>query len=233
VSTARTDKQESAVMAGLLTTVCLIAIPAAMLGWSTWLEAFSFVTGAICVWLTVKQNIWNFPVGLANVAAYCIVFFQARLFADAGLQIVYFALGLLGWYLWFRGDDDQALLQVKRASKTEMAILLALIAIGTVGLWQTLQRVGGSASFWDALTTSISLASQWLLNRKRLENWIGWIVVDIIYVPLYAYKELYLTSLLYGLFLIMAVMGLRAWRASWLAQRLPMAVGPMKQAEVP
>src|SRR6478672_11435936 len=116
-------------MAGLLTTVCLIAIAAAMLGWSTRLEAFSFVTGAICVWLTVKENIWNFPVGLANVAAYCIVFFQAHLFADAGLQIVYFALGRLGWYLWFRGGDDQALLQVKRASKTEMAILLALIAI--------------------------------------------------------------------------------------------------------
>ena len=218
-------------MAGLLTTICLIAIAAAVFGWATRLEAFSFVTGAICVWLTVKQNIWNFPVGLANVAAYCIVFFQARLFADAGLQIVYFALGLTGWYLWFRGGNDRAMLQVKRASQTEVVILLALIAVGTAGLWQTLQRVGGSASFWDALTTSISLASQWLLNRKRLENWIGWIVVDVIYVPLYAYKELYLTSLLYALFLIMAVMGLRAWRASWLAQRLPIAVGPMAQAE--
>ena len=64
-------------------------------------------------------------------------------------------------------------------------------------------------------------------------EWIGWIVVDIIYIPLYAYKELYLTSILYALFLIMAIMGLRAWRVSWLAQRLPMSVGPMTQAEVP
>ena len=75
--------------------------------------------------------------------------------------------------------------------------------------------VGGSASFWDALTTSISLASQWLLNRKRLESWIGWIIVDVIYVPLYIYKDLYLTAILYGLFLLMAVMGLRAWHAAW------------------
>ena len=83
-------------MASLLGAVGLIALAMALLGRATWLEAFSFVTGAICVWLTVKQNIWNFPVGLANVAAYCIVFFQSHLFADAGLQIVYFALGLAG-----------------------------------------------------------------------------------------------------------------------------------------
>jgi nicotinamide mononucleotide transporter len=231
LSTATTEKRERAVVAGLLTTICLIAIPAAMFGWATQLEAFSFVTGAICVWLTVKQCIWNFPVGLANVAAYCIVFFQARLFADAGLQVVYFALGLTGWYLWVRGGENRSTLQVRRASRIELVILVALVVLATLGLWQALQRVGGSASFWDALTTSISLASQWLLNRKRLENWVGWIVVDIIYVPLYAYKELYLTSLLYALFLIMAVMGLRAWRASLLTQRIP-TVGPLAQAEI-
>jgi len=195
----------------------VIAFSAASLGWATWLEVFSFISGAICVWLTVKQNIWNFPVGLANVATYCVVFFQARLFADAGLQIVYFALGLTGWYLWCHGGKHGSKLHVQRAGRFEIGMTLALALAGTLVLWQTLQHVGGSATFWDALTTSISLASQWLLNRKRLENWIGWIIVDIIYVPLYAYKELYLTSLLYALFLVMAVMGLRAWRAAWLA----------------
>jgi len=219
-------------MAGLFGTICLLAVAASILGWSTWLEAFSFVTGAICVWFTVQQSIWNFPVGLANVAAYCFVFFQARLFADAGLQIVYFGLGLAGWYLWCRGGQDQTTLAIRPASRLELVILIALVWAGTLGLWQMLQRVGGSASFWDALTTSISLASQWLLNRKRLENWIGWIVVDMIYVPLYAYKELYLTALLYALFLIMAIMGLRAWRASWLAQRVVRLAVPPLQAEI-
>src|SRR3954462_6221311 len=123
-------------MAGLLTTVCLFSISAAMLGWSTWLEAFSFVTGAICVWLTVKQNIWNFPVGLANVAAYCIVFFQSRLFADAGLQVVYLGLGRAGWYLWLRGDENQSKMQVKGASELEIGVLLVLVAAGILGLWQ-------------------------------------------------------------------------------------------------
>jgi nicotinamide mononucleotide transporter len=170
-------------------------------------------------------------VGLVNVATYCVVFFQSRLFADAGLQIVYFILGLVGWYLWLRGDGLRSELRIARASPLEISVLLLCIAAGTVGLWQTLHRVGGSASFWDALTTSISLVSQWLLNRKRLENWIGWIIVDIIYVPLYVYKELYLTAILYALFLIMAIIGLVQWRQSWLAQRTASPVGPLAGTE--
>ena len=81
------------------------------------------------------------------------------------------------------------------------------------------------------MTTSISLVSQWLLNRKRLENWIGWIIVDIIYVPLYVYKELYLTAILYALFLVMAIIGLVQWRQSWLAQRAASPEGPLAGTE--
>jgi nicotinamide mononucleotide transporter len=84
-----------------------------------------------------------------------------------------------------------------------------------------LEKIGGSASFFDALTTAMSLASQWLLNRKRLESWVGWILVDILYIPLYAYKDLYLTAILYAVFLSMAVIGLRSWYAKWLAERGP------------
>ena len=88
----------------------------------------------------------------------------------------------------------------------------------TLLFWSTLRYIGGSASFWDALTTAICLGAQWLLNRKRLENWIFWIVADCIYVPLYLYKQLYLTSLLYAVFLVMAGIGLAQWRATWRRQ---------------
>ncbi|QDU87799.1 Nicotinamide riboside transporter PnuC [Pirellulimonas nuda] len=199
----------------LIAVVCVLATAMAVLGLSSWLESASFITGALCVWLTVKQNIWNFPLGLLNVATFCVVFYQSRLFADAGLQVVYFGLGLAGWYLWLHGGKGRAPLQVTRAPPRELALIATFIFGCTLGLWQALHTVGGSASFWDALTTSISLASQWLLNRKRLESWVGWIIVDVIYVPLYLYKDLYLTAILYGAFLLMAVMGLRAWRASW------------------
>jgi nicotinamide mononucleotide transporter len=199
----------------LIASVCILATTMAILGFSSWLESASFVTGALCVWLTVKQNIWNFPLGLINVATFCVVFFQSQLYADAGLQIVYFGLGVVGWYLWLHGGANRTALTVSRASVWELSLMCVFIAVSTIGLWKALAPVGGSASFWDALTTSISLGSQWLLNRKRLESWVGWIIVDTIYVPLYVYKDLYLTAILYGLFLLMAVTGLQAWRAAW------------------
>jgi nicotinamide mononucleotide transporter len=204
----------SYITALLLFAVCVLAATMAALHVASWLEAASFITGAICVWLTVKESIWNFPLGLANVATFAIVFYQSRLFADAGLQAVYFMLGVVGWYLWLHGGEHRAPLTVTRASHWEMGMLAALVVVATLGLWHLLRPLGGSASFWDALTTSISLASQWLLNRKRLESWIGWIIVDVMYVPLYLSKDLYLTAILYGIFLLLAVMGLRAWSAS-------------------
>ena len=135
--------RDTAFFVGLIGAVSLTACLMACLGRASWLEAGSFVTGAVCVWLTVKQNIWNFPVGLVNVATYCVVFFQSRLFADAGLQIVYFILGLVGWYLWLRGDELRSELRIARASRLELSVLLLCIAAGTLGLWQTLHRVGG------------------------------------------------------------------------------------------
>ena len=83
----------------LILAVSVLAVAMAMLELASWLEAASFITGALCVWLTVKQSIWNFPLGLVNVTGYCIVFYQSRLFADAGLQVVYFVLGVDGSYL--------------------------------------------------------------------------------------------------------------------------------------
>jgi nicotinamide mononucleotide transporter len=199
----------------LIVAVSVLATWMAMLRLASMLESASFITGALCVWLTVKQSIWNFPIGMINVATFCVVFFQSRLYADAGLQVVYFGLGAIGWYLWLHGGANRTALRVSRASERELTLICIFVAFSTLGLWKALAQVGGAASFWDALTTSISLSSQWLLNRKRLESWIGWIIVDIIYVPLYIYKDLYLTAILYGLFLLIAIMGLRAWRAAW------------------
>lgn len=216
----------------LVSCMLIGATTMAVFEMATWWEAISFVTGAVCVWLTVKQSIWNFPVGLVNVATFCAVFYHSRLFADAGLQVVYFVLGVVGWYLWLYGGEERTRLKVSRASTNELAILIGFMLIGTVGLWQWLERIGGSASFWDAITTSISLASQWLLNRKRLESWVGWILVDVIYVPLYAYKELYLTALLYSVFLTMAIMGFRAWRASWRKNLLAISISPIVGAAI-
>ncbi|MDX1925197.1 MAG: nicotinamide riboside transporter PnuC [Pirellulaceae bacterium] len=209
-------------LAVLTVATTLIAAIALSLELTTTLEAVSFVTGALCVWLVVRENVWNFPIGLLNVATFSVVFFQSRLFADAGLQVVYFVLGIMGWTLWLRGGKNHTRLKLSRIGRVEAACLGIFVVVSTLCLWQTLHHLGGSASFWDALTTSISLASQWMLNRKQLENWLGWIVVDIIYIPLYVSKELYLTAILYAVFLCMAIIGWKQWHQSWnTASELP------------
>ena len=196
----------------------LLAVVSASRGMSTWLEAGSVITGAVCVWLTVRESPLNFPIGMVNVATFSVVFFNAKLYGDAGLQLVYFVLAVLGWYHWLYGGTKHTALHVARCNIMECCASIAAGVVLTLGLWAGLHHLGGSASFWDALTTGFSLVSQWLLNRKRLESWLGWIFVDIVYVPLYLYKGLHLTAVLYAIFLVMAVMGYFQWRKSWLRQ---------------
>lgn len=206
---------ETTTFASLTAGVATLALVMVGLGRASALEGVSFVSGAICVWLTVKENIWNFPIGLLNTATFSVVFFEARLYGDASLQVVYFVLGLIGWYLWLYGGDHRTALRVNWASALERwAVALAVVA-STLLLWRTLRLAGGSASFWDALTTSVSLGAQWLLNRKRIESWHLWIVVDAVYVPLYVSRGLYLTAILYAVFLVMAFIGLAHWQKTW------------------
>ncbi len=212
----QTKSEKSQTFLAVLTgTTTLVAATTLWLELTTALEAISFVTGALCVWLVVRENVWNFPIGLMNVATFSVVFFQSRLFADAGLQIVYFVLGVVGWRLWLRGGENQTRLRLSRIGMLELMWLGFFVILSTLCLWKTLQHFGGSASFWDVFTTSLSLASQWMLNRKQLESWLGWIVVDAIYVPLYVSKGLYLTAILYAIFLCMAFIGWKQWYRSW------------------
>ncbi|MBP9946463.1 MAG: nicotinamide mononucleotide transporter [Vicinamibacteria bacterium] len=221
----RSAFSETAVLLILTGVVAAVAWVMIRLGHASLLEGVSFVTGAACVWLTVRANIWNFPIGLVNTATFSVVFFEARLYGDAALQVVYFVLGLVGWYLWLFGGVHRTALRVVRASAMERAVVAAAVIGGTLVLWRTLHSVGGSASFWDAWTTCLSLGAQWLLTRKRLETWHLWILVDIVYVPLYISRGLNLTALLYAVFLVMAVMGLRHWRLL-VAPSAPGPAGP-------
>lgn len=176
-------------------------------------ESLGFVTGGACVYLTVRENVWNFPVGIANSVFFLVLFAGARLFADAALQVVFIALGFQGWYLWLRGGDNHTPLEVERASLKLVAGVAAFVAAATAGLTLFLRTVHDSAPFLDALTTALSLGAQYLLNRKAVENWLLWMTADVIYVYLYASppRLLYLTALLYFVFLCLCVAGLRSW----------------------
>lgn len=177
-------------------------------------EALGFITGVVCVWLCVKEHIWNWPIGLANSVFYIIVFYKARLFADTGLQVMYLVLGMLGWYWWLHGGLQKDRLEVSPMSPRTGVVLAALVAASTWGMTIYLARIHDSAPFLDALTSMMSIAAQYMVTKKYLENWHIWIVVDVIYVYLYLSRHLYLTSALYLLYVIMAVLGLLAWRES-------------------
>ena len=125
---------------------------------------------------------------------------------------VYIVLGFVGWWQWVRGGPRRTTLLAGHASRVTLVGCLAFVVLGTAGLTVLLTAVDDAAPFWDALTTAISLAAQWLLNAKKIENWFFWIAADIVYVPFYFVKNLYLTGVVYVLFLGMCLVGLRVWR---------------------
>lgn len=181
-------------------------------------ETLGFVTGAACVYLVVKENVWNFPVGIANNVFFLALFAGARLYGDAALQVVYVALGLQGWYLWLRGGRGHTALAVSRAPRRLLAGVAVFVVAGTAALTPALRAAGDSAPLLDALTTVLSLAAQYLLNRKVIENWLLWITADVLYVYLYLARGLQLTAVLYFVFLRLCVAGLLSWRRT-LARR--------------
>ena len=177
-------------------------------------EAWGFVTGGVCVWLIVREHVWNWPVGLANNIFFFVLFLQGRLFADMSLQIVYFGLGIYGWLNWILGGENRTALQISRTTRTEWVALTTAIPLATWVLREILLAVNGAAPLWDSLTTVLSLAAQYLLCRKRFENWFFWIAADVIYVPLYLSRHLPLTAALYAVFLAMCLVGVREWKQS-------------------
>ncbi|GCE09553.1 nicotinamide riboside transporter PnuC [Dictyobacter aurantiacus] len=177
-------------------------------------EDLGFITGALSVWLTVVENIWNFPIGIANDVFFFVLFWRVGLFADMSLQVLYVLLGFQGWYLWLRGGKNKTALKVSHVSPLELLILSLIAIAATAVLTFYLQTVQDSAPFLDALTMVLSLVAQYMLNKKFLENWYFWILADLIYIPLYVYERLYLTSVVYVVFLAMCLLGVRAWLQS-------------------
>jgi nicotinamide mononucleotide transporter len=180
---------------------------------TTWAEVLGFATGLLNVALLIRQHILNWPLGILNVLLLMVVFWSAGLYADAGLQIVYVLLGLYGWWAWLYGGERRSPLVVRSTTAPEWLALAVAGVLLTAGLWLFLDRLTESTvPFFDAVTTALSLLATYGQTRKLVENWWLWIAADLIYIPLYGYKDLWLTAILYVAFLALCVAGLRAWR---------------------
>jgi nicotinamide mononucleotide transporter len=180
----------------------------------SWAELLGFATGLVTVALAVPQRVETFPVGIANNVFFLILFWDARLYADAGLQVVFALLSAMGWWAWLRLGPRHGPLQVSAASVPLLAGVAAGIVAATAVLVPVLREAHGSAPLLDALTTSTSLGAQLLLNLKRIQTWYFWIAADLMYIPLYAERGLYLTALVYCAFLALCIAGLAQWRAA-------------------
>ncbi len=184
-------------------------------------EVAGFVTGAICVWLAVRQNVWTFPIGILNNVAFFVLFLGAGLYADMWLQVFYAVVAVHGWWSWLRGGPQHSALRVTSTPRWGWPVVTLAITVGTVAAWWLLTRhTDSTVPVADGLTTAMSVVAQVMLNRKWIGNWLVWIAADAIYIWLYALKGLWLTSLLYAGFLALCVIGLRQWRSA-LQEALP------------
>ncbi len=182
------------------------------------IEIFGFVTGVVNVWLLARQNIWNWPIGIANNLAYLLLFAKSGLYGDAGLQIVYITLGVYGWRIWLRRGTESPLPVTRTTARLRNYLgLVTLLAILLLR-WFLGRFTDSTVPGWDGLTTALSLAATYGQARKLLESWWIWILADLVYIPLYIYKGLVLTSVLYFVFLLLCIFGLREWKRKMTAE---------------
>ena len=176
------------------------------------LEIAGFVTGALSVWLAVRQNPWNWPFGVGNAVCFFVLFLQARLYGDMALQGLFMAICLLGWYRWLFGGEGHTRLLVTRMTRTGVIGYTVAGIAATAVFTPYLRSVGDASPLLDALTTVLSVEAQYLMTRKVIEHWLIWMAADLIYIWLYAERGLYLTAVLYVVFFAMCVAGWRDWQ---------------------
>ncbi len=177
------------------------------------IEIVAVLLGLANIVLIIRRSVWNFPFAIAMVSLYFVIFRDAQLYSDAGLQIFFAVVNLYGWWSWHRNRADVGEVVVRRLPAFGYAICIA----GSVAaIWGWGAFMGSytqtSYPYWDASVAMLSVAGQILMARRFVENWHWWILVNLISIPLYVLKGLYLTAGLYGVFLVLAIAGLVAWR---------------------
>jgi len=188
---------------------------------TTVLEIIAVIFGLLSVWYSKKVNILVYPTGIVSVVIYVYICLGAKLYADMGINFVYFVMSIYGWYHWTRKNSHKRILPISICSKKENIINILMFLFFFVVLSYILTNYTDSnVPYWDSLTTSIFIIGMWLMAKKKVENWILWIIGDIISIPLYFYKGLVLTSLQFTVFLVIAVLGYIAWKKRYEEEKI-------------
>jgi nicotinamide mononucleotide transporter len=179
----------------------------------TWLEIVALVLSLAMVVFNIRVNPLGWPLAIAASLLYCLLFWQSKLYGEASLQIFFAVVALWGWWQWLRGTqgDGSALVVRQLNARSRNAVIAAFALAWPATAWLLRSTTDSDVPWWDAFPTAASVIGQWLLGRKYVENWPAWVVVNIVSVALFAYKGLWLTVLLYGVFVVMSFIGWRAW----------------------
>jgi nicotinamide mononucleotide transporter len=179
------------------------------------LEIVAVLLGLANIALLVRRSIWNYPFGMAMVALYAVIFFEARLYGEAGLQGFFFVVNAYGWWLWARAGGLEHAVEVRWMGWPARLAWLAAIGAVAASLGTVMHALTNAAMpFTDASITAASIAAQFLLSFRRIENWVLWIAIDLGAIALYWSRDLELTAGLYVAFLALSVLGLRQWIAA-------------------
>ncbi len=186
------------------------------------LEIIAVVSGVLCVFLLTREKIAAWYFGAITVAIYVYIFWQQKLYSDMILHVIYVILNAYGWYSWKYGGKIADQLRVTTLKNYERLFWLVIILVG-FGVWGLVmdRYTDADYAYIDAFTTVASLVAQWFLAKKKIENWLLWIIVDMIAMVLYYVKGIKLTSLLYLIYLGLAIYGYTSWRKHLIAQKKP------------
>lgn len=179
------------------------------------LEWVAVICGVASVIYSMRENLLVYPTGIVSVLIYVYLGFEYKLYADMGVNGYYFVMSVYGWYYWTNTDGNKDQVPVTINSARENFYSVGILA-GSFGIlvFALINFTDSDVPFWDASTTSFAILGMWLMARKKLENWIAWIIADLISIPLYFYKGLVLTSFQFLIFTILATMGYFAWKKS-------------------
>ena len=180
---------------------------------TSWLEVVAVIFGILSVWFARKENIWVYPTGIVNVLIYVYLCFFAGLYADMAINAFYFVMSVFGWYNWTRRVDNTHHVPISSLNMKQWLfyVLLIMVAFGVI-YYVLSNYTDSTVPVFDSFTTSLFISGMWLMAIKKIENWLLWILGDLLVIPMFAMKGLAFTSVQYIVFLILAIMGYIEWR---------------------
>jgi nicotinamide mononucleotide transporter len=180
---------------------------------TSWLEVFAVIFGILSVWFARKENIWVYPTGIINVLIYVYLCYFAGLYADMAINAFYFVMSVFGWYNWSRRTGNNDHVPISTLSLVQWIYYLVLIAVAYgIIYYVLLNYTDSTVPRFDSFTTALFIAAMWLMAIKKIENWLFWILGDVLVIPMFAIKGLAFTSVQYIVFLVLAIMGYIEWR---------------------